>query len=92
MLVGMDHKFYSDFWGFVAEYLLNYTSRNEVLRSDILRRFLDDEALCYDDFLMIYDEYGGNKENVKNALVELEASLAREALEAYYDEYFSSVK
>lgn len=92
MLVGMNHKFYSDFWGFIAEYLPNYSSRNDVLKSDVLRRFLDDEDLCYDDFLMIHDEYGGNKKNVKNALVRLETALAQEALEAYYDEYFSSAK
>ena len=84
MLVGMNHKFYSDFWSFISEYLPNYSSRNE---SDILRCFLDDEYLCYDDFLMIHDEYGGNKENVKNALLVLETSLAQEALKAYYDQF-----
>ena len=88
MLVGMNHKFYSDLWGFIAEYLPNYSSRNDVLESDILRCFLDDEYLCYDDFLMIHDEYGGNKENVKNALLVLETSLAQEALKAYYDQFF----
>ena len=88
----MNHKFYSYFWGFISEYLPNYSSRNEVLRSDILRRFLDDDALCYDDFLMIHDEYEGSKENVRNALVELESALAQEALRAYYDEYFSELK
>ena len=46
-------------------------SRNDVLKSDILRRVLDDEDLCYDDFLMIHDEYGGNKENVKMLLLGL---------------------
>lgn len=37
---------------------------------------------------MIHDEYGGNKENVKNTLVKLETTLAQEALEAYYDQFF----
>ena len=37
---------------------------------------------------MIHDEYGGNKENVKNALLVLETSLAQEALKAYYDQFF----
>lgn len=91
MLVGMDHKFYSDLWSFIAEYLPNYSSRNDVLESDILRRFLDDEDLCYDDFLMIHDEYGGNKENVKNALIVLETSLIQEALKAYYDQFFPTL-
>ena len=87
MLVGMKHKFYSDLWSFIAEYLPNYSSRNDVLESDILRRFLDDEDLCYDDFLMIHDEYEGSKENVRNALVELESALAQEVLKAYYDHF-----
>lgn len=88
----MNHEKYSDFWDFIAEYLPGYTTSGNVLESDILRRFLDDEPLCYDDFLMIHATYNGNKEKVKDALVELETSLAHDALEAYYDEYFSKLK
>lgn len=36
---------------------------------------------------MIHDEYGGNKENVKNALVRLETVSVQEALKAYYDQF-----
>jgi len=86
MLVGMNHDSYSDFWGFISEYLPNYSSRDDVLKSDILRRFLDEQDLSYNDFLMILGEYKGDKESVKNALIELEVELEKKILVVDYNE------
>lgn len=39
----MNYQSYSDLWGFIEEYLPNYYKRNDVLRSDILFRYINDE-------------------------------------------------
>lgn len=45
----MKHNFYAALWNFIAEYLPDYYSRSDVLRSDILFRFLDDDELWESD-------------------------------------------
>lgn len=82
----MDHDSYADFWGFIAEYLPNYYSRNDVLRSDILRRFLDDEELWESDLANIQREFGSDKEKVVQELIALESTFAKEALENYFSQ------
>ena len=44
----MDNK-YSDLWSFIATNLPNYSSRDDVLRSDILFRFLNNEDVDESD-------------------------------------------
>lgn len=84
MLVGMKHNLYADFWNFIAEYLPDYYSRGDVLRSDILFRFLDNDELWESDLAKIQQEFGCDKEQVAQELAKLGASLAKEALENYF--------
>ena len=45
------------YWDTVAEYLPHYHTRNDVLLSDILVRYIEDEEVCESDLKMIESEY-----------------------------------
>ena len=47
------------------EYLPYYHQRDDVLLSDILARYIDDEEVCESDLKMIELEYGSEKQAVK---------------------------
>jgi hypothetical protein len=80
------HETYSDFWSFISEYLPGYSWRDDVLESDILCRYVSDEDVGEEDMKWIDQYYGGDKQLVAQALIELEAKFAKEALDAYYEE------
>ena len=67
------------------EYLPHYHQRNDVLLSDILARYIDDEEVHEGDLKMIADNYGNNKQTVKRALFELDSSLIIEAMKVMYN-------
>ena len=76
---------YTDgFWRFIEEHLPNYYSRDEVLRSDILLRFVNDEEVCENDLIWITEEFKSDKTLVKEEIIRLEALFAKEALIVYY--------
>jgi len=79
---------YADgFWRFIEEYLPNYYSRDDVLRSDILLRFVDDEEVYEKDLVWIAEEFNSDKKLVKEEVIYLETKFAEEALTAYYEQY-----
>lgn len=78
-----NNETYRSFWGFIAEWLPEYSSRDDVLESDILARYLDDEEVCEEDLEWIDKCYGGDKQQVAKHLIDLEAKFAEEALSAY---------
>lgn len=75
---------YSTLWNFICAYLPNYYSRDDVLRSDILRRYIDDEYVAESDLQWIDEYYGSDRNTVTKALLESEKGFVSEALENYY--------
>ena len=80
----MQQQEYSTLWNFICAYLPNYYSRDDVLRSDILRRYIDDEYVVESDLQLIDECFGSDKSAVTKALIVLEKGLVSEALENYY--------
>lgn len=72
------------YWPFIEEYLPDYSRRDDVLMSDILARFLDNEEIAEEDADMIASVYGNNKDLVRQELLGLDKGLMAEAMEAYF--------
>lgn len=73
------------YWDTIMEYLPYYHKRDDVLLSDILARYIDDEEVCESDLKMIELEYGSEKQAVKEALFRLDSQLIIEAMRVMYD-------
>ncbi len=71
-------------WRFIEEYLPNYSSRDDVLRDDILFRFVDGDDVSKEDLKWIEDEFKNDKNLVKEELIRLESRFMVEALKAYW--------
>lgn len=71
-------------WRFIEEYLPNYSSRDDVLRDDILFRFVDGDDVSEEDLKWIEDEFKNDKNLVKEELVRLESRFMVESLKAYW--------
>ena len=71
-------------WRFIEEYLPNYSSRDDVLRDDILFRFVDGDGVGKEDLKWIEDEFKNDKNLVKEELIRLESRFMVEALKAYW--------
>lgn len=82
----MNNDSYCSFWQFIAEWLPEYSSRDDVLESDILSRYVRNEEVCEEDLKWINQCYDGYKRLVAERLIELETKFAKEALSAFYAE------
>ena len=60
------------------------TQGDDVLHSDILRRYLTGEEVWEGDLKWIERDYAGDKMLVAKHLTELESQFAQEALTEYY--------
>lgn len=72
-------------WSFVERYLPNYSFRDDILRDDILLRYVEDDYVSEDDLQWIEEEFHGNRLLVKEELIRLEVGFMAEALRTYYD-------
>lgn len=73
----MNHTgFPDDGWDFTRLYLPNYYTRNDVLKSDILFRYVHDEEVNTDDLA----ELPENKDDAAELLRKLDAKLLEEAI------------
>ena len=70
----------NNLWQFIEEFLPDYYHRDDVLRSDILCRYIDNEEVDECDLQWIYHEFGSDKRKVQDALKHLDMELAYEAL------------
>ncbi|MBO7469630.1 MAG: 6-phospho-beta-glucosidase [Bacteroidales bacterium] len=82
----MNYQSYSDLWGFIEEYLPNYYKRNDVLRSDILFRYINDEYVDDSDMQWIREEFGSDKEAIKKESLRLEKGFINEAMDCFYEQ------
>ncbi|MBQ3629315.1 MAG: 6-phospho-beta-glucosidase [Bacteroidaceae bacterium] len=83
--IDKDNETYHSFWNFIAEWLPGYYSRNDVLESDILTRYVSDEEVWDKDLEWINQYHRGDKQLVLERLIDLETNFAKEALSAYYE-------
>ncbi len=83
----MNFTNYSDLYLFIADYLPNYYSRNDVLESDILFRFLTNEEINEYDKKWIKEEYGNDINAIKHRCIDLDKKFVEESLENYYKKF-----
>lgn len=69
----------NNYWHFIGKHLPGYSSNNNVLRSDILSRFILDEEVKEED----YDWLPKTKEEAQMMLEEIDLELYNEAVRAY---------
>ncbi len=69
----------NDYWQLVCEYLPNYYRRDDVLRSDILTRYINGEEISDDDLRSLPED----KAEAVRMSEELDLALYNEAVEAY---------
>lgn len=79
---------YISTWHFIEDYLPNYSSRDDILRDDILFRYIDGDYVSEEDMQWIQSEFNGDKKLVKEELVRLEKGFFEESLKAYYEQHY----
>lgn len=72
----------NNYWRFIEKHLPRYSSNNDVLRSDILSRFIFDEEVQEED----YDWLPETKEEAQMMLEEIDLELYNEAVRAFNEE------
>lgn len=77
---------YSELWSFIGEYLPNYYSRKDVLKSGVLFRFLEGDEIDGNDLKWIEDEFDGDVQRVKQECQRLDTAFFTESLQAFYDQ------
>lgn len=82
----MNKSAYANLWSFFNEYLPGYYSRNDVLKSDILFRFLEGDEISENDLAWIQEEYGGDLQRVRQECQRLDTLFFTESLQAFYDQ------
>lgn len=71
-----------NYWDVIAEHLPDYYRRDDVLKSDILTRYVNDEEVYEKDLEWLPD----SKEEARKQLEELDVRLYNEAIEAKENE------
>jgi hypothetical protein len=76
------------YWPFIEQYLPDYSSRDDVLHSDILTRYLDGEEVSEEDLPWIAQL--GTRADVVAELMALDSYLLQKSLAAYlHDRYLA---
>lgn len=79
---------YSNFWHFIESYLPNYYTRDDVLLSDMLFRYVTNDSMSFEDMQYIKDNYS-TYNDARKACMALDIKFAIEALNNYYKELLS---
>lgn len=82
----MNKSAYANLWSFFNEYLPNYYSREDVLNSGVLFRFLEGDEISENDLEWIKEEYGGNVQRIRQECQRLDTLFFTESLQAFYDQ------
>lgn len=72
----------NNYWHFIGKHLPKYSSDSNVLKSDILSRFIFDEEVRDED----YDWLPETKEEAQMMLEEIDLELYNEAVRAFNEE------
>ena len=72
----------NDYWRFIEKNLPKYSSDSNVLRSDVLSRFIFDEEVCEEDFEWLPK----TKEEAQQMLEEIDLDLYNQAVKIYNKE------
>ena len=75
-----------NYWDFVMDYLPNYSSRDDVLKSDIFQRYIDGEDVCEEDIEYFFK--GKTMEEIEKEHYEDDLQLLLEALENFIKEHY----
>lgn len=70
-------------WEFIEDNLPDYYHRDDILRYDILSRFVDDEDMEADDVMMVREEFNSDKDKAREELDDMEKEFAYESLLAW---------
>jgi hypothetical protein len=82
-----------DYWDDIEKYLPNYSSSGEVLQSDILTRYIDDEEISDEDLKWINEDLNiKTKYRAKAMLFKIDKKLYFDALRIKSSIYLSSLK
>ncbi len=81
---------YSNLWSFIGDYLPNYYSRDDVLRSDILFRYINNEDVSDSDIKWIREEFGTDFNAIKQESIRLEKKFVCESLDNFYEQLMVS--
>jgi len=68
-------------WDFIEQYLPKYSSRNDVLESDILQRYIDNEDVLVSDMKWIKEI--GSDDDIIAYINQLNCRLYNESMKAY---------
>lgn len=79
---------YSSFFEFISKHLPRYHARNDVLETDLLWRYLDNEELDEEDYQRMKQE-NPHKYMAVDRLIELETGFCEESLRVFYAKYFA---
>ena len=82
----MNNNEYSNLWHFIETYLPNYSSRDDVLRSDILYRYLTNDDVDEEDKKWIAKEFKNDFNAIKQECIRLDLKFLSESLETYYSQ------
>ena len=74
-------------WAFIEKFLPDYYHRDDVLHFDIYSRYLDNEDVCESDLQWIYEDFGSDKEKVKETINQMEREFAYEALTSWLEDH-----
>lgn len=74
------------YWDFIAKYLPDYTSNEDVAESDLLWRYIDNEEMYQHDIERLEKSYP-TKKTMLNEIAKIETKLFKEAMEEYIKTY-----
>ena len=72
-------------WSFIETYLPDYYHRDDILHFDIYSRYVDNEDVCEGDLQWIYEDFGSDKDKVKETINLMEKEFAYEALASWLE-------
>ena len=74
-----------DVWAFIERFLPDYYHRDDILHFYIYSRFIDNEDLSEGDAEWIYENFGADREKVKQTIDQMEKDFAYEALASFLE-------
>lgn len=74
-------------WSFIETNLPDYYHRDDILHFDIYSRYVDNEDVCESDLQWIYEDFGSDKDKIKETIDLMEKEFAYEALMSWLEDH-----